>query len=107
MANLAGSRVREGREEGPSRTSPGPPQRASSVPQGHRPVLIVEPEKGVGVLLPGRSEGRRRDPFLEPEVLAAQVRTGTLKEVGGQFGFLAEAFQGIAARLREEVAGRG
>ncbi len=73
----------------------GPPPRAPSVPEGQRPVLIVEPGGNLklGASFVSKPEGKRKDPFPEPEMLAARVKTQTIKSLGQKFSTLSRVME--------------
>ena len=107
MKDPSGTRTRP--EKGHDVDSPHPveeiPQRAPSVPEGKRPVLIVEPG------LPGRdllersplSGKKRKDPLLGPEVLAARAKTEAFKVLGEKFSTLSGVMGGFLAELRARL----
>jgi len=79
-------------------------QRSSSVPEGLRPELIIAPDpaaKAVGRIAP---RSARRDPLLEPEMVAARVRTETLKELGNRLGPFIDGMETHLASALEQVS---
>ncbi len=107
MKDPSGTRTRP--EKGREIDSPHPveevPPKVPSVPDGMRPVLIVEPggEKGaLGERTP-LSARRRRDPLLGPEVLAARARTEAFKAMGGKIVTLAGVMGNYISELRSRL----
>ena len=107
MKDPSGTRTRPERAQ--DIDSPHPveeiPQRAPSVPEGKRPVLIVEPG-GSGRDLLERSPlsgKKRKDPLLSPEVLAARAKTEAFKGLGEKVYTLSKVMEGQLAQVRSRL----
>ncbi len=104
MKDPSGTRTRP--EKTKDLDSPHPveeiPPRAPSVPEGKRPVLIVEPGVSPGGLLErsplaGR---KRKDPLLSPEVLSARAKAEAFKVLGEKVSTLAGVMGEFLGELR-------
>ncbi len=111
MKDPSGTRTRP--EKAKDVDSPHPveevPPRAPSVPEGKRPVLIVEPGASRGDLLERSplSGKKRKDPLLCPEVLAARAKAEAFKGLGEKVTTLAGVMEGYLAELRSRLESPG
>jgi len=84
--------------------------RASSVPPGKRPTLVVnraDPGQGASCIPEPPREARRRDPYLEPEVVTARARVETVKNLGRRFQTTSRLIDHFLVAARAELGREG